>query len=874
MEGERFARHAFAAAFVASLSLVLYGTLGDAQVIKHVKIVSSLPMRGASTAETQAIVNGFRMAFDELGTTFGDIAIDYEPLDDGDAAGSWQTAAEMSDAQNAAADPSVVAYLGPYNSGAAQISIPILCKAGLVMVSPSNTYPGLTKPGTGTANEPFAYYPACRRNYARVIPADDVQGTIGAAWAKSEGSSRAYLLYDDSVGYGKTLADAFRAKWSSLGQLEVGYERVARADTYLDLAHRIVVANADVVYYGGLSSNNAGFIVRDLRAAGSLARFMGSERITDDLFLQQAGTAAEGAYATLEAWHWLNFTGKALDFATRYRRKFGAELGTYSIYGYDAAGAVISAVARLGARAVDRGALLTQVMATTDYPGALATWSFDGNGDTNFSTTSVERVASGAWDLRGSASAGGPGCPTGRADPPTQTVYLPNVTKTLGGPAGFQTPFIVQNTGTAGTELEFTYYRFADGGCVTRVKVPFLAPGASFAEIPNNFPALPDNSQFSAVVKSFGSTIVSVVNEHAGIGERAEALSYVGASTGATTVFLPNIVRRFFGFHTPFIIQNLGPTTTVATATFRPFGGGPALTVIRAIASGQSQFVEPNIEPGLADGAQYAVTVTSAQPVAVVVNSHNDDPSSARPVAYATNGITAGAAAVYGPYAAKNADDQGFAGTVTTIVVQNLGTASVAPALTFTPLGGGPPTAFTGPMTAAGAAWAFDPRFQNGVAASALCGAAATAGCLADGEYSFVASAAQGTIAAAVNVLSPSTAMGYTALAQPAAKYFLPNVTRTFGGWTTPIMLQTVTATGASLEWRRFIDGALVKTQSLTIPSGSGVRVDPRSVAGLSDFTQYAVTITGTGGAVVAIVTELNLLAGDGAMAYEGFAAP
>ena len=91
---------------------------------------------------------------------------------------------------------------------------------------------------------------------------------------------------------------------------------------------------------------------------------------------------------------------------------------------------------------------------------------------------------------------------------------------------------------------------------------------------------------------------------------------------------------------------------------------------------------------------------------------------------------------------------------------------------------------------------------------------------------------------------------------------------------TTPIMLQTVTATGASLEWRRFIDGALVKTQSLTIPSGSGVRVDPRSVAGLSDFTQYAVTITGTGGTVVSIVTELNLLAGDGAMAYEGFPAP
>src|SRR2546426_9416904 len=116
--------------------------------------------------------------------------------------------------------------------------------------------------------------------------------------------------------------------------------------------------------------------------------------------------------------------------------------------------------------------------------------------------------------------------------------------------------------------------------------------------------------------------------------------------------------------------------------------------------------------------------------------------------------------------------------------------------------------------------------------------------------------------------------MGYAARGQPAAKYFLPNVTRTFGGWTTPIILQTVTGAGASVEWRRFIDGALVKTQNLTISSGSGLRIDPRAVAGLSDFTQYAVTVAGIGGTVVAIVTELNLLAGDGAMAYEGFPSP
>src|SRR5438552_3136826 len=67
----------------------------------------------------------------------------------------------------------------------------------------------------------------------------------------------------------------------------------------------------------------------------------------------------------------------------------------------------------------------------------------------------------------------------------TSTNYLPNVTKTLGGPSGFQTPFIVQNTGTLATTLEVSFYRFDNGSLVTCRKVTGLAPGTSFAEAPN-----------------------------------------------------------------------------------------------------------------------------------------------------------------------------------------------------------------------------------------------------------------------------------------------------------------------------------------------------------------------------------------------------
>jgi hypothetical protein len=480
---------------------------------------------------------------------------------------------------------------------------------------------------------------------------------------------------------------------------------------------------------------------------------------------------------------------------------------------------------------------------------------------------------------------------TGLQPPPalTQTLYLPNITRNLGGEGGWYTPFIVQNTGTAATMLEVSFYKFTDGSCVSRFLVSGLNPGTSYANDPRDNvknPTLPDDAQFSVVVKSYGSTVVGVVNEHQGSGSRAEALSYNGFTAGANTVYLPNITRRLFGlFVTPFIIQNLGDSTASVQATFRTFDGtGVPVVISRAIDSGRSKPIDPNSNdfslgaPGLTDNKQYAVTVTSTQPVAVVVNTHADAATVAAPVAYATDGVTAGAATIYAAYAAKNAAG---INRYSTIVVQNLGAAAVTPQITFTPLVGSAGTAntytFSTPIQP-NASKAFDPRFA--FAAQPTVNIACSTGgadCLADGEYSVRISASGASLAAVMNVISDATAMGYAATAAPATKFFLPNVTRTLGGpngWSTPLLVQSVTATGATVEWRRFADGALVTTQTLTIPNGSAIRVDPRTVAGLSDNTQYAVTVNGTGGTVTAIVTELNFEGGDGAMTYEGFPSP
>ena len=446
---------------------------------------------------------------------------------------------------------------------------------------------------------------------------------------------------------------------------------------------------------------------------------------------------------------------------------------------------------------------------------------------------------------------------------PTATVYLPNITKTLGGPAGWYTPFIAQNIGTATTKLEVSFYRFSDGSLVTCRVIATLAPGTSFADVPNNDTDLPDDTQFSVVIKSYGAPVVSVVNQVQGSGASSEALSYTGASTGATKVYVPNVTRRFFGYDVPLIIQNLGTASGTATASFVSFDGTKTGTASVTVQPGRSAVIDPDVTSGLVDGTQYAVTINSTQPVAVVANAHNE---SGAPVAYSHNGLTSGATTVYAPYAAKS----GPSGRFSPVVVQNLGSAAADATLTFTPLNGGTAQPFTLTAIGAGGAKAFDPRFTTGT--TTLC-TTQSATCLGAGEYSLVVTSSQ-PVAAVTLPVTDITAEAYVAATTVTSKVYLPNVTRTLGGptgWTTPIILQSVTATSATLRWYRFDNGLLATTQTVTLTAGSSKWIDPLTVAGLSENTQYAVIVdAGAGTTVTAIVYQLAA-GGDSAAIYSGF---
>ena len=451
---------------------------------------------------------------------------------------------------------------------------------------------------------------------------------------------------------------------------------------------------------------------------------------------------------------------------------------------------------------------------------------------------------------------------------PTQITYLPNITRTLGGPLGWDTPFYVQNAGSAATDVEASFYAFDTGALIACHRTAALAAGKSLLEDPNAAGDLPDNRQFSVVVRSYGAATFATVNQTQSVGGKLQALSYSGFAAGATKVFVPNVTRKFFGFDVPLIIQNVGSSSATITATFVSNDGSLTVPFNRVIAPGLSAVIDPDSDdltlgaPGLRDGTQYAVTVTSSQPIAVVANAHNE---AIGPLAYSHNGLAAGATTVYGPWATKSA------ALFSNVVVQNLGPTATTATLMFTPISGAAAQTFTTASIPAGGGFAFDVRYANGIAiqSAALCGSVASATCLGDGDYALTVTAAQ-PIAAVVLPNSNTLLDAYVGLASPTAKALLPVVERNFGGWNSTLWLQSTSATTATLNFNPIGAGAAVPV-TISLTAGLTKKVDAATIAGLANGQQYSVVITADG-TIAVVVQESNLAPGDGLMVHTGFA--
>lgn len=375
------------------------GPSGAAPRGNVIKIVSSLPRTGSAKAQTDTIVNGIQVALEEANHRVGDFEIEYLDWDDATAAaGQWTAEAEAANAHRAVRDGDVMIYIGTYNSGAAKASIPILNRAGMLMISPANTWPGLTKSGMGDPDEPGIYRPTGKINYFRVVPTDDLQGPYDAAWAKELGARKVYILDDNEV-YGRGIANLFEIACADLGIEVLGHESIdVKAQEFKSLMTKIKSRGPDLVFFGGTTQSKGGQIAKDMVGVGLTCKLMVPDACYEQAFISSAGAENLNGrcYVSFGGLPPDKLTGAGKEFVDKYTARFGNDPEVYAVYGYEAAKVALRAIADAGKK--DRAAILQACGQIKDFDqGALGKWSFDENGDTTNKVFSGSIVQDGQF---------------------------------------------------------------------------------------------------------------------------------------------------------------------------------------------------------------------------------------------------------------------------------------------------------------------------------------------------------------------------------------------------------------------------------------------------------------------------------------------
>jgi branched-chain amino acid transport system substrate-binding protein len=360
-------------------------------------IYSSLPLQGDSRPQSTDVVNGEKLALEEAGGKVGKFTIKYVSLDDATAAaGKWDPGQTSADARKAAQDPSTIVYLGEFNSGASAISIPILNESNTLQISPSNTYVGLTRAEGADKGEPDKYYPAGKRTYGRVVPADHIQAAAQVTYQKDQGCKKVYILNDKEV-YGKGIAVQVENIGKGQGLQIAGNDGIdTKAANFRTVAGKIKSSGADCMFFGGITQNKGVQVFKDVHAANPTMKMFGPDGVAESAFSEKIGSSAEKmTYITNPTLDPKLYPPAAQDFFTKFKKKFGNDPQPYAIYGYEAMKVALLAIQNAGDKGNDKQAVIDAFFKIKDRDSVLGKYSIDENGDTTLSDYGANRIEGG-----------------------------------------------------------------------------------------------------------------------------------------------------------------------------------------------------------------------------------------------------------------------------------------------------------------------------------------------------------------------------------------------------------------------------------------------------------------------------------------------
>jgi branched-chain amino acid transport system substrate-binding protein len=364
-------------------------------------IVSDLPLQGDSRERSLQMNDAIGITLESAHWQAGNTSIGFQACDDSSKqTGLWTEAICKANAKTYAADPSVLAVIGTYNSGCAELEIPILGRApggGIAMVSPGNTAICLTQSSPScTGGTPKSLYPKVH-NYVRVVPNDAYQGAGLASFAKSEKVKSAYVLYaggdPTSEGQAKTFTGAAKQLGIKIAGTAPWNEK---AKNYTGLMEKIAGTSAEAVLLAGLTEENGAQVIKDKVAVlGPNSGTGAIKLLAPDGFAQQstidlAGSASKGMFASVPGLVPQDLKGPGKQLVTRLKKELGGAIELYAPYAGQAAEVVLGAIKTAG---TSRSGTITGVTHAKIKNGITGSFNILASGDPSVGPITVSKAA-------------------------------------------------------------------------------------------------------------------------------------------------------------------------------------------------------------------------------------------------------------------------------------------------------------------------------------------------------------------------------------------------------------------------------------------------------------------------------------------------
>jgi branched-chain amino acid transport system substrate-binding protein len=365
---------------------------------EQLTVYSSLPLQGPSAGISEQIVGGEKLALADAGGHVGRFSVSFVSLDDSSpTSGEWDPGVTAADAKAAAQDPTTIAYLGDLNSGATAISLPLINAAGILQVSPSSPYVGLTSSLDAGQDEPERFYPTAVRTFGRVAPGDPVQASTQVALMRHLGVRRVYVLADQDP-FDAPLAQIVAADAGGAGIEVRGDDTIAIApgSSFSGEVAKIAASKAQAVFVSATATSAAGRLFRLLHTAAPRMSLLASSSMLNTVFTSNLGSA-EGVTSLGDPVLPARFyPGASRRVLVQYRRRFVTAPEPYALYGYEAMSVVLAAIRAAGDRGDDRRAVIERFFATHGRESVLGAYSIEPSGETTLSSYAIDRVKHGA----------------------------------------------------------------------------------------------------------------------------------------------------------------------------------------------------------------------------------------------------------------------------------------------------------------------------------------------------------------------------------------------------------------------------------------------------------------------------------------------